>query len=198
MEVPGGSAFLQRPHTFVIEIFQGWLLQDKKNNTEDIWINLAMVVAWSIWNDRCETVFQNKKPKPRVTARKAICFANYIDRLYKITRQNPQIPHRNLQPNAAWSPPKLPFLTINYDGSFDPDTGSTGTSCILRDFAGIWKGCASNCYVGIKDAEQAKCLALLDAVRWNKTMQLTDVIFKNDLKNIADYVNKASPVIMGE
>lgn len=80
----------------------------------------------------------------------------------------------------------------------DPNTGLTGTSYILRDFAGTWRGCAANCYAGIRDAEQAECLTLLDAVRWSKTMQLKDVIFEIDLKNIADYINKASPVIAWE
>lgn len=116
MEVLGGSAFLQRPHTSVVEIFEGWLLQEKRNNLEDSWINLAMVVTWSIWNDICETVFQNKKPEPRVTARKAISFANYVDRLHKTAGHNQQISYSNLQPNAAWTPPKMPFLTINCDG----------------------------------------------------------------------------------
>ncbi|XP_026396445.1 uncharacterized protein LOC113291087 [Papaver somniferum] len=121
MEISGGSAFLQRSHNSVIEIFQSWLLQDKQNGTEDNLINLAMVVAWSIWNDKCETVFQNKKQDPRVTTRKAVFFANYIGSLYRNTSQNQQISHRRLQSNES-----------------------------------TWRGSASNCYAGIKDAEQAE------------------------------------------
>ncbi|XP_026420966.1 uncharacterized protein LOC113316994 [Papaver somniferum] len=120
-----------------------------------------------------------------------------LDRLHKTIGHNQQIPCSTLQPNAPWTPPKLPFLTINCDGSFDPNTGLTGTSCILRDFAGTWRGCAANCYAEIRDVEQPECLALL-AVRWSKMMQLTDLIFETDLKNIADYINKASPVIAWE
>ncbi|XP_026430941.1 uncharacterized protein LOC113328064 [Papaver somniferum] len=125
-------------------------------------------------------------------------FASYIVRLHKNTVHNQQLSYNNLQSSAVWSPPKLPFLTVNCDGSFDSNTGLAGTSCISRDFAGTWRGCATKCYAGIRDAEQAECLSLLDAVRWSKKMHLTDVIFETDLKNIADYINKASPVIAWE
>ncbi|RZC73629.1 hypothetical protein C5167_049110 [Papaver somniferum] len=140
--------------------------------------------------------FQNKKASPELVARKAMSFATYIEGLN--AKQQPRVVmiHDNI--HVHWKPPASPYLTINCDASFDKHTGLTGISLILRDFAGKWRGCLTKCYAGVKDSEQAECLAFFEAVKWSRSMQQTHVVLETDLQGIESYITKHAPVISWE
>ncbi|XP_026459824.1 uncharacterized protein LOC113360536 [Papaver somniferum] len=148
------------------------------------WINTAMIVSWTIWNERCEVIFQNKKVDPIATARKALSFANYIENLYTVamTSKHSDMMIRINKP--LWKPPAYPFLSMNCDASFNKNTGLTGIALILRDYAGNWRGCKSKCYARIKGSEEAECLAFSEAVNWSLKLHHSHIVFETDLQGI--------------
>ncbi|XP_026415862.1 uncharacterized protein LOC113311234 [Papaver somniferum] len=180
----GGATILTSGITEIASIFERWMIQAQQQPDQLAWLNVAMIVSWTIWNERCELVFQDKQVDPIITARKAISFSNYISKLHSVP------PNRNNDSGMSrihlptWKPPAHPYFTINCDASFDAHTRLTGIAFILRYFAGNWRGCKPKCYAGIKYTEQAECLALLDVVSWCVESQLSHVVFETDLQGI--------------
>ncbi|XP_026422282.1 uncharacterized protein LOC113318323 [Papaver somniferum] len=181
MIIPGGSSVLTWVLTDTNSIFESWMQSAQQDSSQSKWLHLAMIVAWTIWNERCEVRFQHKQANPQTTARRAISFASYIKSLYAKQEPNNFVVHYNTS-SRHWKPPAPHFIIINCDASYDIHTGLTGISLILRDFAEQWRGSSAKCYAGVKDSEQAECLAFFEAVKWSKELQHTHVVLETDLK----------------
>lgn len=78
MEVPRGSQALTRRASNIAEVLEDWISLPTQQQSQNDWLNLGMVVTWSIWNERCEVIFQNKNANPKSTAREALSFAKYL------------------------------------------------------------------------------------------------------------------------
>ncbi|XP_026438974.1 uncharacterized protein LOC113337521 [Papaver somniferum] len=157
-----------------------------------------MTVSWTIWNERCEVNFQNKKADLRDVARRAISFADYIS---KLNLQNQLRSTNNPSPisqKLVWKPPVSPYFVINCDASYNSNFGLTGVALVLRDFTCKWRGCSTKCYARIKNSEHAECLAFFYVVNWSKELQHTHIVLETDLQGIENYINKAEPVIAWE
>ncbi|XP_026410869.1 uncharacterized protein LOC113306107 [Papaver somniferum] len=196
MRIPGGSSVLVGLHTNIAVVFESWVKLSQQSISNSNWLNLAIIVSWSIWNERCEVQFQNKKANPELVSRKAMSFAAYIEGLNVKQQTRVVMIHDNI--HAHWKPPAYPYLTINCDAYFDKHTGLTGIALVLRDFVGQWRGCSTKCYAGVKDSEHAECLAFLEVFKWNRNMQQTHVVLETDLQGIESYITKHAPVISWE
>ncbi|XP_026441134.1 uncharacterized protein LOC113340144 [Papaver somniferum] len=198
MQVPRGSAVLQRMQNKEATIFEGWMNQNQNQTSSPDWLIIAMTVSWTIWNERCEVNFQNKKAEPLAVSKRAISFATYTSKLNSQDQLHNINTQRNSPPKPVWKPPPNPYLVINCDASYDSNTGLTGVSLVLRDSANTWRGCSAKFYAGVSNPEHAECLAFFEAVSWSKEMRHTHVVFETDLQAIETYINSAKPVIAWE
>ncbi|XP_026459336.1 uncharacterized protein LOC113359997 [Papaver somniferum] len=178
MHIPGGASILDGTHNNITAMFESWMPQSQHQSNQSIWLNTTMIVAWTIWNERCEVVFQDKKDDPLVTVNKALSFSNYIDKL----NSSVSLTHSLGLPTGSvipkWKPPASPFLAFNCDAYYDANTGLTCIAIIVRDFAGRCWGCKSKCYAGVESSEHAKSLAFLDAVIWGVELRYTHIVFE--------------------
>ncbi|XP_026428270.1 uncharacterized protein LOC113324157 [Papaver somniferum] len=75
MQIPGATGILTGNHNSIYDMFESWMIQPQHQ------LNTAMIVSWSIWNERCEVQFQGKTADLILVAKKAISFSNYIQKL---------------------------------------------------------------------------------------------------------------------
>ncbi|XP_026419811.1 uncharacterized protein LOC113315769 [Papaver somniferum] len=197
MIILGGPCIPTRNDISIADIFEHWMNIDRQHNMPKGRLTTAMIVSWSIWNERCEVKFQQKQAVPQKVASKAMNFAVYIKQLNEKTEQNSVVAYKKTS-HLHWKPPASPFYVINCDASYDAASGPTRIALILRDFAGNWWGCSTKCYAGIRSSEQAECLAFYQAVKWSKELQHTHIVLETDLKGTESYINNSAPVIAWE
>ncbi|XP_026416789.1 uncharacterized protein LOC113312246 [Papaver somniferum] len=139
-------------------------------------------ISWSIWKDRCSSVFQGKNLNHQSTARLALKLINDTE-----SYLNNSIPHDLVRP-ASVADKTIDHVTstlsfdchiIFSDVAFDNDTKLSGIGLVLTDLAGAFLGCklkAGN----VRNAEEAESMALFEAVKWDKIKGLDKVCFVSD------------------
>ncbi|XP_026417229.1 uncharacterized protein LOC113312708 [Papaver somniferum] len=145
------------------------------------------IIAWSIWTERCDKVFQQSNSSlEKIIQRCNMLIEEHAAR--NIIMPSPS--HRVNRQNVHWIPPSIDSLTINCDDSFDSTNISGGIGLIIRNFAGTHQATRCIHSRGIRSAKQAECMGLWEAVQWVKELRMEKVHFKMDAKVIVDAVNK--------
>ncbi|XP_026410150.1 uncharacterized protein LOC113305295 [Papaver somniferum] len=106
----------------ITDIFEYWMQLSRQHSISTGWLNTAMSVSWSIWNERCEVKFQQKQAIPQSVARKATNFAAYIEKLNEKHEHRPVDEYHTIS-SPHWKPPASPFYVINCDASYDETGG---------------------------------------------------------------------------
>lgn len=76
---------------------------------------------------------------------------------------------------------------IYYDASFDGNTNNTGIGINMTTCACIYKVCKIVKCVE-RNPEEAECLAVLEAIKWAKSKNLTFISLYSDAKKFMDYL----------
>lgn len=122
-----------------------------------------VVLAWCIWNARCDKAFSNNNSSPdTIIQRCKKEIAEYEAKSPPSISLSPPQSRENLH----WSPPSGGVFKMNVDGSFINDTKTCGIGLIIRDFAGVHWGSKCISLTHLSSPEQAECRGLLEATQW--------------------------------
>ncbi|XP_075507369.1 uncharacterized protein LOC142544190 [Primulina tabacum] len=88
-----------------------------------------------------------------------------------------------------WHKPPLHFLKCNTDAAIFTNNNAFGLSSVLRDENGEFMACRVQHELGNPMVKECEVLALINAITWIQEMNLTNVIFELDAKNVVDAIN---------
>ncbi|XP_026438065.1 uncharacterized protein LOC113336631 [Papaver somniferum] len=147
------------------------------------------ITSWCLWTDRCDKVFQNISVQPDKSIKK---YKSYIEdhslQWYKTVPSNNSCCRRI----TNWIPPPSDFVTINCDGSFL--NSLEGIQLIIRNCAGSQQAAKCIQLKCIRSADEAECVGLWEAVKWEHSLKLEKVHFELDAKTVVDAAMKNSPI----
>ncbi|XP_026459528.1 uncharacterized protein LOC113360209 [Papaver somniferum] len=149
------------------------------------------IIAWCLWKDRCDKVFHNVNRNPERTILKYHIFINDYLVQRRMTHNTATGVCRR---NVHWSPPPMDVVSINVDGSFLNSNNTGGIGLIIRNFAGAQQAARCIFLMGIRNAEQAECTGLWEAVNWAKNLKLERVHFELDAKIVVEAVNNNASI----
>ncbi|XP_075475870.1 uncharacterized protein LOC142514222 [Primulina tabacum] len=87
-----------------------------------------------------------------------------------------------------WHKPPASFLKCNTDAALFTSSNRFGLSGVLRDENGEFIACRMQHNAGNPAVKECEALALLQAITWIKEMELANVIFELDAKNVVDAI----------
>ncbi|XP_026459046.1 uncharacterized protein LOC113359668 [Papaver somniferum] len=168
---------------------QQWVISwfSTQSSANEDWIIQLSCALREVWKERCNVVFEQKKPNPISCIRRAQC----LEKSIKADISNSKITSSTipLLRDSHWKPPTDPFVTINFDASFKLCSKDCGLGLIIRNFAGTFQGAKCIYSNGNLNAEEAECIASLEAVRWEMNRHLEYIILETDSSNLAAAIN---------
>ncbi|XP_026399116.1 uncharacterized protein LOC113294964 [Papaver somniferum] len=155
------------------------------------WIIMVMITTWEIWKNRCNKVFRNKSPN--IT--KSVKSINYqIQHCFQIMihRQQQSTLNKSLQFTSTWEPPFIGQLKINIDVSYDDVDKEFGFGLIIRDYTGTCRGVRGRHCNGGLNAEHSERFGVLEAIKWVKDLNLSNLVFESDCINVVNSLKGAT------
>ncbi|XP_026430942.1 uncharacterized protein LOC113328065 [Papaver somniferum] len=149
------------------------------------------IITWCLWYDRCDKAFQNSNPNLERTILRARSFIS--DHLKQYTTQHVS-PSRVCRSNIHWTPPPLDVVTINIDGSFSYLNNIGGIGLMCRNFASEQQAAECIYLMEIRNASQAECMGLWEAVNLAERLKLEKVYFQLDAKVVVEAVNNNTSI----
>ncbi|XP_048502752.1 uncharacterized protein LOC125498565 [Beta vulgaris subsp. vulgaris] len=147
----------------------------------------GVFLAWSIWGERNNVVFNNKHTPPRVlldrAKRNAEDFGSYAKRIYPAW---PQITPRS---SRIWLAPPAGFTKLNVDASLAVD-GWVGLGVVARQADGEVLFAATRRIRAHWSPEVAEAKAILMAVRLSKRYGFQEIILESDCQLVINKLLK--------
>ncbi|XP_075479010.1 uncharacterized protein LOC142519880 [Primulina tabacum] len=115
---------------------------------------------------------------------------NLYDWLQAIGKKKVLYPNSNSVDTSCkrWHKPPASFLKCNTDAALFTSSNRFGLSGVLRDENGEFIACRMQHNAGNPAIKECEALALLQAITWIKEMELANVIFELDAKNVVDAI----------
>lgn len=149
---------------------------------------LLFITLWNIWMMRNEVDFQNKKPNPVETVIR--CNSLYADMLSTSQPSNPSDTSQN-RAHRRWSPSTAPLIKINSDATFHSGTGRGHVGIACRDTNGRLVAATSFGMLAPSPIV-AEAYALRAAMQFALSINLKQMIFESDNKQLIDACNRAN------
>lgn len=86
---------------------------------------------------------------------------------------------------------KIHFLKFNTDAAISTENNTFGLSCVLRDENGELMACRMKHGPENPNVKESEDLALLNASTWIRELDLANVIFELDAKNVVDAIKSS-------
>ncbi|PNY03840.1 cytochrome p450 [Trifolium pratense] len=139
-----------------------------------------MVLLWSIWQQRNDKVWRDKvEPFQHVRA------INLLTD-WKGAQNHKNLHSQQRQYNTAirWSKPPTGRYKCNIDASFSKQHNKVGIGICIRDDQGRFVLAKTEWLSPITDVDIGEALGLLSALNWVHELQLENVDFELDSKNV--------------
>ncbi|XP_026459270.1 uncharacterized protein LOC113359923 [Papaver somniferum] len=147
------------------------------------------IVAWCIWNMRCDKVFKGIVSSPEAIIHKCKREFAVLEKKHN-TNYRITLPQNRI--HLYWQPPPVEYHKINSDDSYYADNNSGGIGLICIDFAGLHQGSKCIYLATATSPEQAESKALWEAMNWAAEKELEKVVFELDAKLVVDAVQGVS------
>ena len=96
-------------------------------------LDLLAMIVWLLWNQRN----QIRVGYAATSLYQIVAYAQQQLQDYnRVQLVKPASEMANLHSAVTWSPPRAPFLKINYDGAVFRDSNSAGLGVVVRDSTG--------------------------------------------------------------
>ncbi|CAJ2645584.1 unnamed protein product [Trifolium pratense] len=154
-------------------------------------VSLFMVLLWSIWQQRNDKVWRDKvEPFQHVRAR-AINLLTY----WKGAQNHKNLHSQQRQHNTAicWSKPPTGRYKCNIDASFSKQQNKVGIGMCIRDDQGRFVLAKTEWLSPITDVDIGEALGLLSALNWVHDLQLENVDFELDSRNVVTSFHSKHP-----
>ncbi|KAI5352407.1 hypothetical protein L3X38_005298 [Prunus dulcis] len=147
---------------------------------------LAAVVkdVIDIWKDRCKAVLEHISPSPaRTTHAASIAINEFLGSLDHGRHQTEHPTLSNDNQQQLWNPPASPFVKVNVDASWNPNSKRVGIGILIRNTHGDFiKG--SSIPSVANSAIEAEAQACLEGCKLAAEMGYRHVTFESDCKEI--------------
>ncbi|XP_073154078.1 uncharacterized protein [Henckelia pumila] len=102
-------------------------------------------------------------------------------------KRNVNIASSYIQQNTTvWCPPPTNFFKCNVDAAVFRDPHRMGFGCIIRDSLGVFFSAVCGTFPGSFSSTTAEALAIREALKWIKDLNLTNVIVESDALIVVD------------
>ncbi|KAI5355928.1 hypothetical protein L3X38_008823 [Prunus dulcis] len=93
--------------------------------------------CWQIWKDRCKAVLEHISPSPaRTTHAASIAINEFLGSLDHGRHQTEHPTLSNDNQQQLWNPPASPFVKVNVDASWNPNSKRVGIGILIRNTHG--------------------------------------------------------------
>ncbi|XP_075475775.1 uncharacterized protein LOC142511746 [Primulina tabacum] len=158
------------------------------NTLTNMEVGKSVMIMWCLWKQKNDKLWNNK----HCTSSHLVHGA--IQRLYdwlkakeKGSLFNPNV--QSVDPICKrWHKHPPHFLKCNTYATIFTDNNTFGLRCILRDENGDFMTCRVQHAPGNPMVKECEVLHLFNAITWIKEMNLTNVIFELDAKNVVDAI----------
>nr|KYP40901.1 hypothetical protein KK1_037727 [Cajanus cajan] len=136
----------------------------------------VIVILWSIWRNRNDKVWSGTTTPPGIAVHKAN-----------------QPPNSKTHVNT-WTKPLPGLLKCNVDAAVFKEENIMGFDLCIRNADGSFIKAKSSWQQGFINSQEAKALALLEALTWLSDMGITNAIIETDSKQVVDDVLSSTSI----
>ncbi|XP_073120315.1 uncharacterized protein [Henckelia pumila] len=166
-------------------------LRDLETNRSKSDIEKAVIVLWSIWNNRNDVIWNGKQNSSINIFHSVVeTFSLWFQANQKKIFNNPP---RTQQSNSKWNKPPRQFLKCNVDAAIFNSPPRMGFRCIIRDSMGEAIAAVHGCFPGVFDPRTAEALSIRKALSWLKDLSYSDIMVESYALTLIEALKKRSP-----
>jgi ribonuclease HI len=167
------------------------------NNVKDVILDICAnedantagqfaVLAWMLWNNRNNAVWNNEKETGRCIGVKARQHWNEWYLVQNLQQNTTETAHQQHQ--TTWQPPPFNWYKCNVDAGFHQEVNKTSAGWCVRDYRGHYVMAGTTWKDGQCSILEGEAMALLHAMRELEQRGLSQVIFETDSKSVVDAI----------
>ncbi|KAK2379858.1 Ribonuclease H superfamily protein [Trifolium repens] len=167
------------------------------NNVKDVILDICAnedantdgqfaVLAWMLWNNRNNAVWNNEKETGRCIGVKARQHWNEWYLVQNLQQNTTETAHQQHQ--TTWQPPPFNWYKCNVDAGFHQEVNKTSAGWCVRDYRGHYVMAGTSWKDGQCSILEGEAMALLHAMRELEQRGLSQVIFETDSKSVVDAI----------
>ncbi|PNX63857.1 cytochrome p450, partial [Trifolium pratense] len=149
--------------------------------------NVAGTVAWILWNNRNNWVWNGVKELAKVLATRALHMVGEWCELNVLQQQNSA--SGTIVTASQWQKPRDGWSTCNIDASFYEDLGLTGGGWCVRNAQGRFVAAGTNLIHQKLATIEGEGMAILDALHEAIARGWTNIVFESDSKIVVDAIH---------
>ncbi|GAU35379.1 hypothetical protein TSUD_57280 [Trifolium subterraneum] len=154
-----------------------------RNETFDVVGTVAMI-AWCIWNNRNNCVWNGLKDTPKCVAMHVAHVMNEW-RAVNIRQQLRQTEDNNTT-GIQWQQPRSGWSKCNVDASCHYESGRTGWGWCFRNSHGAFIAACTNVSMHKFSTLEGEAMTLLEAIREASFRGWSNIVFESDSKIVVD------------
>jgi ribonuclease HI len=145
------------------------------------------MLAWVLWQNRNNQVWNNVQETGRSLGLKARCLWNEWNEA-QLVYHGPLFSTQQQQP-LRWEKPQHGWYKCNIDAGFHKDLNKTSTGWCLRDHMGRFVMAETTWVDGNYSIIEGEAIALLEAMKSMEQRRISNVIFETDSKSVVDAIH---------
>ena len=157
-----------------------WQLVKSRQKPEEVC--MTAMVAWSIWNNRNDIVWNGKSKNDRALLNSAQ--DSLLQWQMGCDSQNDNSHKGEENAIKTWKKPETGWLKCNVDAATFHQQGLSGFGCVIRDEKGSFIAAKNGLLVGFFDPFLAEIMSCREVLSWLKTLGINKVIVEMDALNV--------------
>lgn len=188
-----GCSFTVRFESIGFDSFEKWCSKWLLDEValDDSAKSFLAIMCWELWKEMCNAIFQNCSTDPILTGNRAVSLHSQFWKCLENSEVIPNVATSTVDASMPhWKCPEGDVVKFNSDGSYCSNS-SAGVGIVARNqFGQVVDGFAGD--VKVSSALAAEAMALHKACMMADALNLKDVVFEVDCKELVDAVTVCS------